>query len=173
MVYADKEGTVLLASNMENCDEVISIPHVTIAEACSRMLIGNSVLDDMGYYTDHGGGGARVRYGPHGRTILALPRVSEDDSGQQLDRPDVTNVPESGPIDFKVPGSKRNRLYPIPDALILRGSKAVAALKKARTQQKRRQTQEINYIKHHSSLDDRTTRHILYGHTNHRRLDLM
>ena len=83
-VWCHYAGTMLLKSNMPTVDEVVVVEKVIIAEEMQRTLISVSHLDDMGYYADHGGNCVRIRLGPHGRTIQALPRVPEGDSGRSL-----------------------------------------------------------------------------------------
>ena len=75
VIYATHTGTVVLTSNIEGCNEKIEIEAYCTPNQVNRLLISTSTLDDQGYFCDHGGGGLRIRKGPHGASIMLLARV--------------------------------------------------------------------------------------------------
>jgi hypothetical protein len=114
-VMATVEGEVDLASNVKPGTFVTITGLAT--PGFSRVIVSLSAFDDAGYYTDLGGGGCRVRKGPHGETLLALPRVQQNNHGD-LVWPTLATTkawPSQGPINFNLPLQDRQSLYPIPD----------------------------------------------------------
>jgi len=114
-VLATVEGEIDIASNVKP-GTFITITGLA-TPGFSRVIVSLSAFDDAGYYTDLGGGGCRVRKGPHGDTLLALPRVQQNKHGDLIwPRLSTTNAwPSQGPIDFNLPLQDRQSLYPIPD----------------------------------------------------------
>ena len=74
--YATHSGTLIMKSNVIK-DAIVLIPDTLIVPSFHRTLVPISVLDDLGYYCDFGGGGLRIRKGMSGDTLFALPRWKE------------------------------------------------------------------------------------------------
>ena len=85
---ATHTGTLRMYSNVPGCSDIITLENCLIVPGMNRALIGGSVLDDMGYYFDHGGGQCRVRFGRNGPSVLVLPRMRER-KGKLVDLDDI------------------------------------------------------------------------------------
>ena len=122
-VVVTHKSHLLLCSNIPGCSDIISLPNAYYtSDPISRILVSLSSLDDLGYYTDTGGGGMRVRKGMHGHNILMLPRLREEAGALSAFNP--TGLATKGPVDFNIDTEHRRLqpLYPIPDRLFVRAN---------------------------------------------------
>jgi hypothetical protein len=118
-ILAAQAGTVVMVGNTkagkDTYARLTDFYYAPDLPEGSRTLVGLSVLADLGYYLDIGGGGLRIRKGPNGNAIFLLPRDEETNHG--LLKRDTSNLPLRGPVDFGLDMDQldRQRLYPIPD----------------------------------------------------------
>ena len=95
VIYATHTGTIVLRSNLKGCKDTIEIEAFYTPNRLNRLLISTSTLDDRGYYCDQGGGGLRIRKGPHGHSIMLLARLCE--AHGVIEEHDYTQYKRKGP----------------------------------------------------------------------------
>ena len=168
-------GTVLIKSNIPGSKEYILIPDMLIVHGSNRSLCGISRLDDLGYYADHGGGGVRIRHGPDGDTILALPRLPEGTEILLDTGTPIASLPRKGPLDFGLAVASRHPLYPIPDEYFVTDAEEAERVISDATNDatQRDSTLSVNLTKHYSTDNSLTESHYRLLHTSMHRVCLM
>ncbi len=117
-LFSNKKETLVLKPNIAGATELIYLDNAYIMEGLARSLLGIAAFDDKEYYVEFGGGGMRIRRGPHGPNLIAIPRTQDTTIQSSITPLKIQNdYAAHGPIQFHTSADRQTlqTLYPIPD----------------------------------------------------------
>lgn len=145
-----------------------------VSPLAKRTLISQTQLDEMGWYLELGGGGARVRRRGSQANFLVLARFEETCQG--LPVLDVTEDMKFGEQDLRDKlGEQGGRKYPIPDELLVHRAEDISSIDALEVSREnpRDTTGDINLAQRYSQQEKLDLLHQILGHTNYMRIALM
>ena len=142
-----------------------------VSPMAKRTLVGQSQLDEMGWYLELGGGVARVRRQGSQANFLVLARFQETHEG--LPVLNVTEEMKHGEQDLrKRLGESGGRKYPIPDELLVQDLANVGSIESPPSYESAIEG-DICLAQRYSQQEKLDLMHQTLGHTNYMRLALM